>query len=376
MAETRNEDIAFLEYAMKQVCLAQGYSDEHADMVADAITFAHRQGKLNQGLGVFEALDIALETKTMDVTTVPELVSEGPTWAVFDGNRSSGYYTLTLMARKAIELARESGISIVFGGNHCDGGSFGRYAYMAFEEDMVGITSNNTVPLAAPYGGMENLLSCPPFDAIFPAGYEAPIWVSTKFAEFYDADISEAVLQNKPMAGKWLIDPITGELSDDAGKYAKPIPGYGRVWDATCAGQIEEPRTYALNLWNEALCAIINPLGVPSTALPSIEDFLKFPGKSASVGGSYYLCINPAAFGPLGDVKARSDAFVEQIRNSKPRPGHSVRVPSENAFRHVQGGAREVEVLVNHWNPFFETIAERCGLSEAQLRRDFEAIQK
>ena len=33
----------------------------HASYVADAIVFAHLQGKLNQGLGVYEALDIALQ---------------------------------------------------------------------------------------------------------------------------------------------------------------------------------------------------------------------------------------------------------------------------------------------------------------------------
>ena len=32
----------------------------HAGYIVDAIVFAHRQGKLNQGLGVYEALDIAL----------------------------------------------------------------------------------------------------------------------------------------------------------------------------------------------------------------------------------------------------------------------------------------------------------------------------
>jgi hypothetical protein len=54
--------------------MAAGASEEHAHYVADAITFAHKQGKLNQGLGVYEALDIALEMKLLDIKATPEVV--------------------------------------------------------------------------------------------------------------------------------------------------------------------------------------------------------------------------------------------------------------------------------------------------------------
>ncbi len=372
---TRTESAAFLEYAIVRVAQAAGLTQEHAAYIADAIVFAHRQGKLSQGLGVYECIDLAIAAGAMDPTATPELVSEGPAYAVYDGKRSSGYYTLNFMAQTAIEKARETGIAIVFGGNHNDGGSFARYVHLAYENDMVGIASNNTVPLAAPIGGMENLLSCPPFDAIVPSGNQPPIWASLKFAEWYDADISEAVMQKQPMKGKWLIDPETGELSDDPTPYAKPIPGYGRVWDASCAGQIETPRTYALNLWNEAMTAIINPLGIPSTELPTIDDFAK--GDAApSVGGSYYLCINPGRFGSIDQVKQKSDNFINKVKNVKPRPGQSVRIPGETGYQSLQDGHTHIEVLENHWQPFFETIAGKHGLSEKQIRRDYEQEAK
>lgn len=370
---TRTESAAFLEYSISRVAQAAGLSPEHAGYIADAIVFAHRQGKLNQGLGVYECIDLVLATGSMDPAATPELIDEGPAFAVYDGKRSSGYYTLNLMAQTAIEKARETGIAIVFGGNHNDGGSFARYVHLAYEQDMVGIASNNTVPLAAPMGGMENLLSCPPFDAIIPGGVQPPIWASLKFAEWYDADIAEAVLHKQPMKGKWLIDPETGELGDDPTPYAKPIPGYGRLWDASCAGQIETPRTYALNLWNEAMTAIINPIGIPSTAMPSIEDFAQ-GNTNPSVGGSYYLCINPGRFGSIKQVKQKSDEFIGKVKSVKTRPGHSVRIPGEAGYRSLQGDLTEVEVLTNHWQPFFETIAGKHGLDEAGLRADFARL--
>lgn len=372
--ETRRENVHFLEYAITRVAQAAGTSEEHAACIAQAIGFAHRQGKLNQGLGVYEVIDLALKIGSLDPGSTPAIVNEGPAFAVFDGKRSSGYYTLTLMAQTAIEKARETGIAIVFGGNHSDAGSFARYVHLAYEQDMVGMASNNSVPLAAPFGGMENLLSCPPFDAIIPGGKQPPIWASLKLAEFYDADIAEAVLHDKPMKGKWLIDPETGELGDDARPYARPIPGYGRVWDYTCAGQIETPRTYALNLWNEGMTAIINPLGVPSTEMPTIEE-VEAGDSRPSVGGSYYLCINPARFGAIDEVKERSDNYIERIKNAKPRPGQRIRIPGESAYNSLQQNDDQVEVLNNHWQPFFETIAGQYGLTEQGLRADFIVLQ-
>jgi L-2-hydroxycarboxylate dehydrogenase (NAD+) len=370
---TRKESARFLYYAIKRVWQSAGASEQHAHYVADAITFAHKQGKLNQGLGVYEALDVALTMGVLDIAAEPEIANEGPAWAVVNGNRSSGYWCLNVMAELAIRKARESGIAVVFGGNHNDAGSFARYVYRAYEQDMMAFASNNSVPLAAPFGGMENRLSCPPFDAIAPSGNRPPVWTSVALAEFYDADISEAALQNKPLKGKWLIDPKTGELSDDVTPYAQPVEGYGRVWDCSAAGQLDEPRTYAMNMWLESLTALVNPLGIPSTELPTVADYVTGTEKASipTVGGSVYVCINPATFGPIADMKARSDAYVEAIEKTPARPGHSVRVPGSKGYGFLQQDGDEVEVLNNHWKPFFVNIAGKYGLSEDLLRSEF-----
>lgn len=378
MAETRREKLSFLDFAIRAVVEAAGGNSLHAGYIAEAICFAHRQGKLNQGLGVYEVIDLAVQLGILDYQAEPEVIREGPAWAVVDGHRTSGYYALNVMADLAIAKAKQTGIAIVYGGNHNDAGSFAAYVYKAYAQDMMAMASNNTPPLAAPFGAMDNLLSCPPFDAMVPSGSEAPIWASLKFAEFYDADISEAVLNDQPLPGKWLIDPETGEVSDDAHRYAQPFDGYGRVWGYACGGQIESPRTYALNLWNEGMTALANPIGIPSHRLSSVDDYLeasKGGGETTTtVGGSYYLCINPGAFGPLSEVKAKADDYVGAIRSARPRPNHRVRLPGETGYQSLSEDHAEVDVLSNHWEPFFNTIAARYGLSEARLRDDYERV--
>lgn len=372
--ETKRTNADFLHYCLKRVWMAEGASEEHGDAVADALMVGIRQGKLNQGLGVYEAIDLTRSIGALDIKAEPEIVAEGPTWAVYDGHRSSGYFTVTRMARTAIAKAKEHGIAIVFGSNHNDAGSYGSYTWLAHQADCVAQTSNNSVPMCSPLGGMVNTIAVPPFDAIGPSGKKPPVWTSTKLCEWYDADTAQAALQGTKLKGNYVIDPQTGALGNDLAPYARPVEGYGRVWDQTCFQNLSEPRVYMLNLWNELMTAIINPRGVITPEVPSLTDFVDGKAETTSVGGSYYLCIDPSKFGPIQDVKAKSDRFAEAIENTKPLPGsRGCRMPGSSGWRSLNSNAEEVEVLASHWEPFFKTQAGRHGWTEESLRKDWEA---
>ena len=149
------------------------------------------------------------------------------------------------------------------------------------------------------------------------------------------------------------------------------LEGYGRVSDYTCAGQIENPRTYAQNLFNEGLATIINPAATYlSPETPRIRDYLE-PQEKPSVGGSYFIAINPGFFGPIENVKEKADRYAETIYNTKPRPGKSVRMPGVKGWKNLLQHSDTVQILENHWGPFWQT-AERVGLSEEQLKEDYK----
>lgn len=371
---TRTTEAGFLHYCIKRVWMEEGASEEHGDAVADALMIGIRQGKLNQGLGVYEAIDIARQVGALDIKAEPVIADEGPSWAVYDGQRSSGYWTLTKMARTAIAKAREHGISIVFGANHNDAGSFGAYAWMAHQAGCVAQTSNNSVPMCSPLDGMGNVIAVPPFDAIGPSGEKPPVWASTKFCEWYDADTAQAVLQGTKLRGEFAIDPETGELGNDLAPFAEPIEGYGRVYNQSCFQQLGSPRTYMLNLWNELMTAIINPMGIITPEVSSLSDFAEGTATTASVGGSYFICIDPSKFGPLAEVLAKSDRFAEAIENTPARPGQNrPHMPGARGWQSILSQAERVEVLDSHWEPFFKTQAGRHGFSEESLLAEWQA---
>lgn len=372
--ETKKTNADFLRYCLKRCWMAEGASEEHADAVVNALMIGIRQRKLNQGLGVYEAIDITKQTGDLDIKAEPEMVKEGPTWAVYDGKRSSGYFTLTRMAKTAIAKAKEHGIAIVFGGNHNDGGSFSSYAWLAYEQDCLALTANNSVPMASPLGGMGNVIQVGPLDGIAPSGKEAPVWMSTKVCEWYDADTAQAVLQGTKVKDNSVIDPETGALSNDLAPYAKPVEGYGRVYDQSCFQNLGEPRLYMINLFLEALESIINPIGIITPEVATLTDFVNQTATTTSVGGSFYLCIDPSKFGPIEEVKAKADRFAQAIQNTQPLPNsRGCRMPGTGGWKSLMSNAEEVEVLASHWEPFFKTQAGRHGWTEESLRQDWEA---
>jgi LDH2 family malate/lactate/ureidoglycolate dehydrogenase len=372
--KTKTVNADFMHYCLKRVWMAEGASEEHGQAVADALLIGMRQGKLNQGLGVYEAIDLVNQKGLLDIKAEPEIVKEGPTWAVVDGKRSTGYWTVTKMARTAIAKAKEHGIAIVFGGNHNDAGSFGSYAWLAYEQDCLALTSNNSVPMSSPLGGMGNTISVPPWDGIAPGGDEPPVWMSTKLCEWYDGDTAQAVLQGTKVKYDSVIDPETGERGDDLAPYAVPVEGYGRVYDQTCFQNLHEPRLYMMNLFGEALQSIINPIGIITPEVSPLGDFLTDKAETTSVGGSFYLAIDPSHFGPMSEVKAKSDRYARAIQETKPMPGaRPPRMPGSRGWRSLMSGAEEVEVLDSHWEPFFKTQAGRHGWTEESLRVDWEA---
>ncbi len=372
--KTKTTNADFLHYCLKRTWMAEGASDEHGQAVADALMIGIYQGKLNQGLGVYEAIDLTNQMGLMDIKAEPTIANEGPSWAVYDGKKSTGYWTLTKMANTAIAKAKEHGISIVFGANHHDAGSFGSYTWLAHQQNCVAQTSNNSVPMCAPLGGMSNTLSVPPLDAIGPSGDKPPVWMSTKLCEWYDADTAQAVLQGTKLKYNAVIDPETGELGNDLAPYAEPVEGYGRVYNQSCFQELHEPRVYMLNLWNELMTAIINPLGVIAPEVPSLGDILDGKADGTSVGGSYYICIDPSKFGPLADVLAKSDRMAQAVEDSPTRPGaRSPRMPGTGGYKGLLAGAEEVKVLDSHWEPYFKTQAGRHGWTEESLRADWEA---
>jgi L-2-hydroxycarboxylate dehydrogenase (NAD+) len=120
-----------------------------------------------------------------------------------------------MATKHAIEKARTHTVGIAMARNHNDAGSFFTYTSLALEQDMFAMATNNSLPLVSPWEGMENKLSGAPFCAVTPGGEEPPLLTDIACIEAHDGNISEATLNHQKLSGEYLVDPQSGELTDD-----------------------------------------------------------------------------------------------------------------------------------------------------------------
>ena len=369
---TRTEDPDFLEFAYRTLWLAAGAQAEDADAVARGVSLGDRMGKLTQGVGVLDCILFALGAGNLNLNAVPELVDEGPSWVLYDGNQATGFWTLTKATLHAIEKARETGIAIAMARKHNDAGSFFAYTSLALEQDMFALASNNSPPLVSPWGGMENVLSGAPFSAVSPGGEEPPLITDFACIPLHDGNMSEASFNGQKLKGKFLVDPHSGELTDDPEPYIVPVKGYGRFCGSRAASVFDSPRLYALNVFTEMLSAVIVPGAAITPELPHGKGSWKQKWDGGSVGGSAIIVIDPSRFGPIDEVKGRSDRFVKKVKAAKTLPGiDEIHLPGERGYRAWKDN-RPVEILETHWTPFLGHL-KRFGLEIDALRVQWDA---
>jgi len=367
--ETISEDPNFLEYCYRRVLGALGFSGEHARIVARCVSDGDRNGKLTQGLGVFEIPVLLARTGTMDVTATPEIVDEGPTWVVVDGKRSSGQWAVTMAMEAAMEKAGQQAIAVGFVRDFNDAGAFGTYVRMAAREGMFAMATNNSLPLVSPWGGMENVLSGAPFAAAAPGGRHPPIVSDIQAVEVHDGDLSEAYFQGRKLAGDYLVDPDSGELTDDPAPYFQAMDDYGRISDCRAPTVFGSPRLYAFNLFTEMLAGVINPGARLSPEIAGPPSYWLEPRDEALTGGAAMVVIDPSHWMPSGEAGRKSDRLVDAVKGAKRRPGvDEIFLPGERGWRAMERG-EPVQIVPAHWESFVQ-IVDSVGLSIDQLRAE------
>jgi len=363
-------DPDFLEHCYRRVLGRLGFSAEHARILARCVSDGDRNGKLTQGMGVFEIPVLLARTGVMDVSAVPEMVDEGPTWAVVDAHRSSGQWALTMATEAAIAKARDHAIAVAFARDFNDAGAFGTYVRMAARQQMFALATNNSLPLVSPWGGMENVLSGAPLAAAAPGGGHPPIVSDIQTIEAHDGDLSEAYFRGVKLSGPFLADPDTGELTDDPAPYFEPMEDFGRISDCRAPSVFGTPRMYALNLITEMLAGIINPGARISPQIPGPPSYWLEPRDEALTGGACVIVIDPSHWMPAAEPGRKSDLLAEAVKGAKRRPGvEEIFLPGERGWRAMESGA-PVEILPAHWESFTR-IVESAGLTVDGLRAEY-----
>ncbi len=238
-------------------------------------------------------------------------VSETATTTLLDAHDGWGALAGARGMHVAIEKARAMGLAVTSVRN-CDVTSaMGYYPALAVEAGLVGLAVTNSVALMSPWGSSQKLLGNQAFAIGAPTLRRPPLILDSSTSALNMGSLRAAAERGSPLPPGSALDADGRETADAAAAVEAlnllPMGGH---------------RGGGLAIMWEILTGVL--AGGRMTSEVVGMDRL-----SESMGLSLFLlAIEPGAFLPRSDFRARVDTFVEQVLTTPPAPGvDRVRVP-------------------------------------------------
>ena len=320
---------------------------EDARVTADVLVTTDTWGVYTHGSKQLRPL-LALRPNRMNITAAPEVIAEGPAWALVDGHYAMAMVSSCMAMEKAIEKARSSGIGYVGVRNSNHFGGAGYYATMALAHDMIGLAMTNTNPLMTVPGGRSAILGTNPFSYAVPAGREKPIFldIATSVVAASKPISARALGREVPLG--WLVDK-EGIPTTDPSRY----PEEGAL--LPMAGH----KGFGLALMIEILSAALTGADCLSDVKLWLEDH---PGPLNQ--GHAFIAINIAAFMPIPWFKDRVDRICREIRESpKSKGSERIYLPGEIEWDNRERALAEGMQLPEHVVDRLIGLSDDVGLA-------------
>ncbi len=305
---------------MTDAFAAVGVPRDEAAACADVLVEADKYGVDSHGVGRFKTIYYdRIKAGIQAPETKLELVKEGPTTAVFDGNHGMGMVIATKAMQKAMDKAKQFGLGMTVVRNSTHYGYCGYYARMATSNGMIGITGTNARPSIAPTFGVENMLGTNPLVFGIPTDEEFPFIIDCATSVSQRGKIEVYDRADKELPEGWVIDQAghyrtdTKQILVDLVKGTAALVPLGGMGETTGG---HKGYGYA------AVVEILSAALQDGSYLKGLLGFDEEGNKRPYCLGHFFIAIDVEAFIGLDRFKAISGAICRDLRNSKKAPGH------------------------------------------------------
>jgi len=204
--KTTTVSVADLEALVIAALTKCGMSEADARTTCDVLVTTDTMGVLTHGVKALRGYVRRLRGGGLKAKAVPRIESEGPTWAIIDGQSAVGMVTSVFAMNTAIAKAKQSGMAYVGARNSCHFGPAGYYALMAAKAGMIGMAMANDYPSMVVPGAKKPVLGTNPFAYAAPAGQEDPVFLDIASAAVAGGKVRIYQALNKTVPDTWLVD--------------------------------------------------------------------------------------------------------------------------------------------------------------------------
>lgn len=309
-----------LEKFMTQGFIAAGVEKEEAEICAAVLIESDKRGIDSHGVGRFKPIYIdKINDGTLNPVTKLEIVREGPTTAVVEGNNGMGHVIGVKSMEIAIKKAKELGMGMVTVRNSNHYGIAGYFVTMAADAGMIGITGTNARPSIAPTFGVENMMGTNPLTIGLPTDEDFHFVLDCATSIAQRGKVEHYARIDQKMPEGWVIDTEGRPVTDPI--WALPAFEGEKCALVTLGGIGEDMAGYkgygyatAVEIMSAALSA--------GSFLKALDGFGPDGEKRPNNLGHFFIAIDINAFIEVAEFKKSTGEILKALRNSKKAPGH------------------------------------------------------
>jgi len=199
-------DAEELRSLVAEIFQRRGVSRGDSFIVSNSLVHANLRGVDSHGVMRVGHYIRRIESGSVNPTPHERVERTGMATAFMDGDDGLGHVSVWRATGTAIEMAKESGVSLVgvMNSSHCGALSF--FVYHAIEAGMIGVAMTQTDTAVVPYGGRRPFCGTNPICFGIPSSSGMPIVLDMATSTVAGGQIFKARAENRQIPDTWALD--------------------------------------------------------------------------------------------------------------------------------------------------------------------------
>lgn len=203
MSRIKIEDLkAFCAKALEK----EGMKSEYAKITAEVLSETDAYGTFSHGTKNLHNYIKKCRAGGMDLNAEPEIIKEGPAYALMDAKNCMGMVSGYLAMSLACEKAKASGIGLVTVRNSSHFGAAGYYANMAAKCGMLGLSVSNVDPNMNAPGARAKALGNNPLAYASPSKSLPSVFLDIAMSNVASLKVFQARASGQQIPDTWIVD--------------------------------------------------------------------------------------------------------------------------------------------------------------------------
>lgn len=307
-----------------------GMSEEDAKVTASCLVKTDKWGIYTHGTkNLYGYIQKAL-AGGVSLTNKPEIKFSLPSVMVIDANNTLGFVSATFAMEKACQMAKATGVAMVFSKNCCHFGAAGCYVNIASEQGMIGGAFSNVDKKMVIPGAKGMVMGHNPFALSAPAESQPSIFFDASTSNVASLKVLRAKKDGVKIPLDWIVDK-DGKPTDDPSKY----PDEGALLP------IGNHKGYCIATFIEVITSIItgSTTSMSEKGIPSWCFDLELPNEISQT----FIAIDAEQIAGKGVLKKRIEDMIKDLHNAPKADGvDKIYVPGEmewnNYFKAEKSG--------------------------------------